>query len=53
MYIVLPLALIFAAVAAAVFAWAVRTGQFEDLETPQLRMLSDEEKARPDQPAER
>ena len=42
-YIVLPLALLFAAVALIVFARAVRAGQFDDLETPALRMLHEED----------
>src|SRR4029079_17680935 len=40
-YILLPAALIFAAGAVAFFAWATRSGQFDDLETPALRMLGD------------
>lgn len=42
-YIVLPLALIAAAGAVAAFVWAVRTGQFDDLATPRVRMLYDDE----------
>ena len=42
-YIVLPLALLFAGVALIVFARAVRAGQFDDLETPALRMLHEED----------
>ena len=41
-YILLPAALIFAAGAVAFFAWATRSGQFDDLETPALRLLTDE-----------
>ena len=29
------------------FLWAVRSGQFDDTETPPLRMLGDEPSARP------
>jgi cbb3-type cytochrome oxidase maturation protein len=45
-YILLPAALIFAVGAVAFFAWATRSGQFDDLETPALRMLGDDSPAR-------
>jgi cbb3-type cytochrome oxidase maturation protein len=49
--IVLPLALLFVAAALLVFRWAVRTGQFDDLDTPPLRMLFDDPpKASPKKP---
>jgi cbb3-type cytochrome oxidase maturation protein len=41
-YVLLPSALIFAAGAVALFAWAARSGQFDDLETPALRILGDD-----------
>ena len=43
MFVLLPVALAFAAGALAVFLWAVRTGQFDDLDTPPLRILIDDE----------
>ena len=43
MFVLLPVALAFAAAALAVFLWAVRTGQFDDLDTPPVRILLDEE----------
>ena len=43
MYIVLPLALIFAGIFVAAFIWAVRQGQLDDLETPAARMLFDDD----------
>ncbi len=46
-YIVLPLALVIVLVAVAGFVWAARRGQFDDLETPALRMLHDDEGAVP------
>ena len=59
-FIVLPLALIFVIVALIVFVKAVRSGQFDDLDTPAVRMLHDEEassagqaEATPRDPAER
>jgi cbb3-type cytochrome oxidase maturation protein len=42
-FIVLPLALIVVLAAVAAFAWAARRGQFDDLETPAIRMLHDED----------
>jgi cbb3-type cytochrome oxidase maturation protein len=41
-YLVLPLALIIVAVAVLAFVWSARSGQFDDLETPAVRMLRDE-----------
>ena len=38
-FIVLPLALVLAAVACAAFYWAVNRGQYDDLDTPPLRIL--------------
>ncbi len=42
-YIVLPLALLLALVGVLLFAWAVRRGQFDDLETPAVRILDDDD----------
>ena len=44
-YLVLPLALIIVLAAVLAFVWAARRGQFDDLETPALRMLHDDEAA--------
>jgi cbb3-type cytochrome oxidase maturation protein len=41
LYIILPLALLIAAGAVAAFAWSVRDGQLDDLDTPPRRMLDD------------
>lgn len=43
MYIVLPLALLFAAIAVGAFIWAVRGGQLDDLHTPASRILLDDD----------
>jgi cbb3-type cytochrome oxidase maturation protein len=43
MYVLLPAALLFAVAAVLVFAWAARSGQFDDLETPAMRILGDDE----------
>ena len=41
-YIVLPLAILMAAVALTAFFWAVHRGQFDDLDTPRYRALFDD-----------
>jgi len=49
-FVLLPLALLIAAIAVGFFIWAARTGQFDDLETPAVRILfDDEEPGRGDQ----
>lgn len=45
-FVLLPLALLIAGIALALFIWAVRSGQFDDLETPAVRILFDDEKPR-------
>ncbi len=42
LYIALPVALLLGAAAVAAFVWSVRRGQYDDLDTPPLRMLFDE-----------
>lgn len=42
LFVLLPVALLFAAGALAVFLWAARAGQFDDLVTPALRILHDD-----------
>jgi cbb3-type cytochrome oxidase maturation protein len=41
-FIVLPLALGLAGVALAAFLWAVRRGQYDDLDTPPFRAIFDD-----------
>ena len=43
LFIAVPAALAFAISAVIAFLWAARSGQLDDLETPPLRMLHDEE----------
>ena len=45
-FVLLPLALLIAAIAVGFFIWAARTGQFDDLETPAVRILFDDEEPR-------
>jgi len=40
--LLIPLSLMLLAVAIGAFAWAVRRGQFDDLDTPALDILADE-----------
>ncbi len=40
-YLVLPLALIVVAGAVIAFVWSARSGQYDDLETPAVRVLHD------------
>ena len=46
LFALIPLAMALLALAVWAFFWAVRAGQFDDLETPALRILLDEEDAR-------
>ena len=46
-YIVVPLALLVVGAAVAAFVWAANRGQFDDLDTPAVRMLHDDEQRTP------
>jgi len=48
-YALIPLGLVLMASAIAAFFWAVRNGQFDDLESPAWRILMDDDKAPPQQ----
>jgi cbb3-type cytochrome oxidase maturation protein len=50
LYIVLPLALLIAGGAVAAFAWTVRSGQLDDLDTPPRRILYEDDPPRPKAP---
>lgn len=52
-FLVLPLALLVVLAAVAAFAWAARRGQFDDLTTPAIRMLHDDEERKQAQPPQR
>lgn len=43
LYIVMPIAFLLAAVAVTGFVWAAREGQFDDLDTPSLRVVIDDD----------
>ncbi len=54
LYLVVPLALVVVGVAVWAFVWATNRGQFDDLDTPALRMLHDDgERPAPKDPPER
>jgi cbb3-type cytochrome oxidase maturation protein len=42
-YVLVPVATLLAAAAVVGFIWSARKGQMDDLETPALRMLHDDE----------
>ncbi len=46
LFILIPIALVLVAIAVRVFIWAVKSGQFEDLDTEGKRILFDD--AKPD-----
>jgi cbb3-type cytochrome oxidase maturation protein len=43
LYILVPLSLIFIALAIAIFGWAVKSGQYDDLEGPAHSILFDDD----------
>ncbi|MEO5799200.1 MAG: cbb3-type cytochrome oxidase assembly protein CcoS [Gemmatimonadales bacterium] len=43
LFLVVPLAIVLVAVAVGGFLWSSRNGQFDDLDTPALRVLHDDE----------
>jgi cbb3-type cytochrome oxidase maturation protein len=42
-YVLIPLSIFILSIAATIFFWAVRSGQFDDLEAPAHRILFDED----------
>jgi len=43
LYIILPLALVIAGAAVLAFAWVVRSGQLDDVDTPPRRILFEDD----------
>jgi cbb3-type cytochrome oxidase maturation protein len=43
LFIVLPLALLLVGCAVWAYVWSVRQGQYDDLDTPAVRMLHDDD----------
>ncbi len=46
-FILIPLGLVLLALAVAAFFWAVRSGQYDDLESPAWRVVLDDDRAPP------
>ncbi len=47
LYILIPIALVFVAVAIKILFWAIKSGQYEDLDTEAHRILFDEDESNP------
>lgn len=45
LFALIPLAIVLLGFAVWAFFWAVRTGQFDDLDTPAVRILLDDEES--------
>ena len=43
LFFLVPLAILLAGLGVAAFGWAVHTGQFDDTQTPAIRMLIEED----------
>ena len=48
--LLIPISLVLLGVAVAAFVWAVKRGQFDDLDTPAIDILLDDEGDRPRPP---
>jgi cbb3-type cytochrome oxidase maturation protein len=48
LYLLIPLALLLLAGAVWAFFWAVGSGQFDDLDTPAVRILMDDDEKPPE-----
>jgi cbb3-type cytochrome oxidase maturation protein len=42
LYLLIPLALLIAGSATLAFVWSVRSGQLDDLDTPAMRVISED-----------
>ncbi|MDT8437712.1 MAG: cbb3-type cytochrome oxidase assembly protein CcoS [Wenzhouxiangellaceae bacterium] len=49
-YVLIPLSLVLLSIAIWAFFWAVRNDQFDDLDTPALDVLDDDEPTEEDRP---
>jgi len=52
LYLLIPLALLILGGAVWAFFWAVGSGQFDDMDTPAVRVIMDDDKRPPDDGAE-
>lgn len=48
LYLLIPVAMLLVATIVAIFFWAVRSGQFDDLEGPAHRIILDDDKPKND-----
>ena len=48
LYLLIPLSLLLVFLIGGIFWWALRNGQFEDMEGPAYRILMDDDGDRPD-----
>ncbi len=48
LFALIPLGMLLLVIAIAAFFWAVRAGQFDDLDSPAVRILLDDDRARHD-----
>ncbi len=46
LFLLVPLSVLFMAIAIAIFLWAIKGGQFDDLEGPAHRILMDDDDPR-------
>ena len=53
LFVAVPIAVLLASSGVLAFVWAARRGQLDDLETPPLRMLLDDDAPAPEKPAMR
>lgn len=49
LYFLIPLAMILAGGSVLAFIWAVRRGQFDDLDTPAIRVLFEDDTQKPEE----
>jgi len=52
LYLLIPLALLLLGIAVWLFFWAVGSGQFDDLDTPAMRIVMDDD-SKPDDESSR
>lgn len=50
LYLLIPLALLLLGGAVWAFFWAVGSGQFDDLDTPAVRIIMDDDRKPPEKP---
>lgn len=48
-YLLIPLGIVVLVLAVGAFFWAVRSGQFDDMDTPAWRILLDDDSAPPEE----